>query len=349
MRVLFDLGHPADVHLFKHAIWHCQKKGYAVKIVCRPRDNLLALLKRYRLPCTSLGHAESLIGKMVGMLRIDYQLYRVVRRFRPNLLVNFASPYSVHLGYFLNIPVITFIDTEPDSFSPYYLYYRLIFQPFVKKVFIPQSYRQSFNAPHRIRYRGFKELAYLHPNRFRVDPKVLEPLNLRPGEKIILVKFAAADAIHDVNYRMFRNNTERVRFVRALQPYGRVFVSSELHIPELKELELNLPPGDIHHLLAVAHLYVGEGATMAAEAGILGTPWVFLYRRGLGYLNFQQERYGLGKVCLSVPEALQASQRFLTIPDVKTKWAKKRQRLLNEHIDVTAMIIEEIEKVACQR
>ena len=346
MRILFDLGHPADVHLFKHAIWHSQKSGYRVQIVCRPRDNLIALLERYHFPYVSLGHAESLTGKMLNMFRIDYALYRFTRRFRPHLMVSFASPYTVHVSYLLKIPTITFIDTEPDSFSPYYFYYRVVFQPFVKKVFIPESYQQKFNAPHRIRYRGFKELAYLHPNRFQVNPGILAPLRLKSGEKIIVVKFAAADAIHDVRYRMFEDNRARVRFVRSLQQFGRVFVSSEVPIPELKELEIPLQPGDIHHLLAVATLYVGEGATMAAEAGILGTPWVFLYERRLGYLDFQEKRYGLGKICFNAEDALNASKAFLSIPEVKAKWAQRRARLLKDHIDVSELIIQEIEKVA---
>ena len=343
MRIIFDIGHPADVHLFKNTIWYCQGRGYPCQIVCRPRDNTMALLKRYGFGFISLGHYDSLWRKFAGIFRIDYQYIQVCKSFKPNLLISFGSPYSSHVSKILKIPHFTFIDTEPDRYSFYYWQYRLLFEPFTDYVFVPKSYNQKFSARKQMPYSGFKELAYLHPNRFKPDSKILEKLNIGLDEKKILVKFAAWDAIHDVHHRGFKNSQDRIKFVRQLQRFGRVFLSSEIEIPELDDLKISLPPGDIHHLLACCDLYVGEGATMASEAGILGVPWVFLYYRSLGYLDYQEKHYGLGKVCFSPEDALIWSEKYLTMPDIKQEWRKKRQRLLEDHIDVTQMLINKIE------
>ncbi|MFQ6055648.1 MAG: hypothetical protein ACE5J3_06675 [Methanosarcinales archaeon] len=41
MKVLFDVGHPAHVHFFKHTIWNLQKDGHKVKITVRERSLLI--------------------------------------------------------------------------------------------------------------------------------------------------------------------------------------------------------------------------------------------------------------------------------------------------------------------
>ncbi|MDO9537119.1 MAG: hypothetical protein Q7J68_02245 [Thermoplasmata archaeon] len=44
MKVLFDMGHPAHVHLlqpgwlFKNTIWELEKQGHAVKVTARDKD-----------------------------------------------------------------------------------------------------------------------------------------------------------------------------------------------------------------------------------------------------------------------------------------------------------------------
>jgi predicted glycosyltransferase len=44
MKILIDIGHPADVHLFKHMVWKLAKKGHEIKITCRDKDVTVDLL-----------------------------------------------------------------------------------------------------------------------------------------------------------------------------------------------------------------------------------------------------------------------------------------------------------------
>ena len=98
----------------------------------------------------------------------------------------------------------------------------------------------------------------------------------------------------------------------------------------------------MHHVMAFASLYIGDSQTMAAEAGVLGTPFVrfndFVGR--IGYLRELEDKYELGygikassagsvdALCARVSElvALPASERHTT-------FAARRQRMLSEKID----------------
>ena len=48
-----------------------------------------------------------------------------------------------------------------------------------------------------IRYNGFHELAYLHPNRFKPDISVLDELKVKEGEKFVILRFVSWNATHD--------------------------------------------------------------------------------------------------------------------------------------------------------
>ena len=82
-----------------------------------------------------------------------------------------------------------------------------------------------------------------------------------------------------------------------LKPHGTIYISSERELDaRLEPYRLKINPIDMHHIMAFASLYIGDSQTMAAEAGILGVPFVrfnvFVGR--IGYLQELEEKYGLG-------------------------------------------------------
>jgi predicted glycosyltransferase len=40
MKILFDIGHPADIHLFKHIIINLKKEDNEIRICVRERENI---------------------------------------------------------------------------------------------------------------------------------------------------------------------------------------------------------------------------------------------------------------------------------------------------------------------
>lgn len=122
MDLIVNIGHPADVHFFKNMIWDLEKKGHNIKITARDKDVTLNLLDTYNLKYERLGkHHKGQINKAIGMLKFDYRLYKVAKKFKPDILTGFGSPYAVHVAKLIGRSSIIFTDTE-HSKEQYLLY-----------------------------------------------------------------------------------------------------------------------------------------------------------------------------------------------------------------------------------
>jgi predicted glycosyltransferase len=231
---------------------------------------------------------------------------------------------------------LIFYDTESATIS------NLLFYPFATKVITPECYKKKVFG-HHVTYRGYHELAYLHPNRFTPDPEVLAESEISPEKPFSVVRFVSWKALHDIKARGF-SFEEKMMLVNSLEKYGRVYITSESAIPkEFEHCRLPLSPEKVHHLLAFSRLFIGESATMASESVILGTPAVYLDVVGRGYTDEQEEHYGL---CFNYREPKKAiakgeeilSQDLKNAPDFRTRCT----RMISEKIDVTEFIVRQL-------
>ncbi|MFQ6119469.1 MAG: DUF354 domain-containing protein, partial [Methanosarcinales archaeon] len=113
MKVLFDVGHPAHVHFFKHTIWNLQKDGHKVKITVREREITTYLLEVYGFEYEKIGkNVPKLRNKAYKMIANDYKLLEIAKRFKPDILVSCSSPYAAHVSKLVRKPHIAFENTE---------------------------------------------------------------------------------------------------------------------------------------------------------------------------------------------------------------------------------------------
>lgn len=104
----------------------------------------------------------------------------------------------------------------------------------------------------QIRYNGFHELAYLHPNKFTPNQSVLNELFLKEDDTFFIIRFVSWNATHDVGEGGFTLK-EKIDLINYLKTKGKVFISSENKLPEeLISYKLDLEPSKIHHLMAFA-------------------------------------------------------------------------------------------------
>ena len=96
----------------------------------------------------------------------------------------------------------------------------------------------------------------------------------------------------------------------------------------------------MHHVMAFADVYIGDSQTMAAEAGVLGVPFVrfndFVGR--IGYLNELENVYHLGYgIKASESESTEKMygivRDIIEMPNRKEEWQTRRQKMLSEKID----------------
>ncbi|RLF94360.1 hypothetical protein DRN50_05610, partial [Thermococci archaeon] len=140
--------------------------------------------------------------------------------------------------------------------------------------------------------------------------------------------------------------TKLQNFVKELERFGEVFITSESPLPsEFEKYRIKAPPEKMHDLLYYATMYIGEGATMATEAGILGTPSIYVSSLVGTMGNFEEleKRYGLVYAFQDPNLALERATELLNSNDIKERWRKRRDRLFREKTDVTRFMTDFIE------
>lgn len=337
MRILIDINHPAHVHLFKNFAWQMQQKGHEILFTTRQKEISDVLLKNLGFDYICFGkHYKSLKAKLWGILKFDWMLLKVALRFKPDLFLSMTSIYASHVALVLRKVNILLTDTENATFQHW------LGVPFCDKILTPVCFKKQFRSK-QLRYEGYHELAYLHPNYFQPDARILDKLGVRANEKFVLMRFVSWNAHHDIGHRGLTPDN-KIKAVEAFSKYARVFISSEDELPAaLKSYQIKIPPEKIHHALAYASLLYGESATMASECAVLGTPAIYLDNVGRGYTDEQEAKYQL---VFNYTEALNDQERsiqkgieILQMPALKTEWQRRRERLLAEKIDVTAFLV----------
>ena len=347
MRILIDIGHPAHVHFFKHLIGNLEKNGHFVKITARDKEVTHALLKAYGLDYVSRGELKNgMLKKAVGLFSVDYTIYKIAKDFHADLLIGVHNPYVAHAGALLRKPSIIFTDTENVGIAS-----SLTF-PFADVIWTPSCFMEKINPKKQVKFNGFKELAYLHPNNFHPDYSVVERMGIAKDEKFIIVRFISWAASHDVSLHGIRQGKE-LDFIQSLEQFGRVFITSERPLSDnLEKYRVKVPPEDMHSLLYYADLYIGEGGTMAAEAAVMGTPSIHVEANADGIAtgtfsgNFREfrDRYGLLYFFSDQGEAFLKAVELLKDHRTKQDWQKKRDNLLHDKVDVTAWMTDFVER-----
>jgi len=339
MKIIFDVIHPADVHLFKNIIWELKKQGHEVLITARDKDVTLRLLDAYGFEYYLLSEkGKGIWGLFFEMLNRDYKLYRLAKKFDPNVLVGGPGNVCIpEIGTLLSKPSVIIDDTEHARFS------RVIISQLATRIYTPKCYMKNLGSK-QVVFNGYKELAYLHPRYFEPNPEILDNLGLSKGETYIVLRLISWGANHDIGQFGIKNVKT---VVKELEKYGYVFITSERNVPRsLNNYIVNIPPERLHDLLYYATLYFGEGATTAAEAAILGTHAIYTNTLRLGYLDELEEVYEL-VYNFSNPVnleklGLQKAKELLQLANLKKIGYRKRKRIIKDKTDVTKFILKEI-------
>jgi predicted glycosyltransferase len=339
MKILVEITHPAHVHFFRNAIGFWKKEGHDVFISARDKDIIIDLLVRYGLEHKILSRMYTKkLGLMVELLIHESRVFKIARRFKPDIIVSIAGVMNVHAAKLLKIPTIVFTDTEHAKLS------NLLTFPFADVICTPSCYLDDLGDK-QIRYDGYHELAYLHPNYFRPDGKVLDLLGLKEGEKFVIMRFVSWRASHDIGHRGLSIEMKR-KSVQELSKYAKIFITSEEKLPQdLEPYQIRIPPEKIHDALYYATMYFGMSGTMATESAVLGIPSIHITYPAVTKLgNFVElEKEGLMYNFTDIKMALNKASEILRDSSARSKWNDKKQKLLKDKIDVTAFMVWFIE------
>ncbi|HOI30219.1 MAG TPA: DUF354 domain-containing protein [Melioribacteraceae bacterium] len=334
MKVLFHLAHPAHFHLFKNVIKDLKYLNENVFITFNDKDILEDLIQKSELKDISikLKARKTLLTKKDLVLQFYekiYSLYKILKKEKPDLVMGTSIIISI-AGRILGIPNTIVNEDDFDIIK----YTANIGYHFADKIICPEVCRTGKWEYKCIKHNSYHELSYLHPNHFTPDIRVVEKY-ISIDRPFSIMRFAKLSAHHDVGIKGINDNYA-IKVIKKLENYGDVYITSERDIgPELNDYRLEINPLDIHHFLAFSKLYIGDSQTMAAEAAVLGTPFIRVndFVNRISYLDELENKYNLGYGLLpnNAESIYELIDRILNSDYYEL--ARKKQKMLDEKID----------------
>lgn len=334
MRLLFDLGHPAHVHLFKNFIAYLTTKNHEITVTAREKDVTTALLSHYNIPHTSLTKPKhGYLGMLEELAVRDLQILKL--HYAKKFNAAFGTSVSItHLSALTKVKSFCFSDDDDDIIP----LYANIAYPFATKILNPAGLRCKKWLDKRIFYNSYQKLGYLHPNNFTPDEKVLHKYQLQP-KKYILIRSSALKAHHDKNARGIDTGLWA----------GLQHMLSGFQIIQSREgVGGKIEPWDMHHILAFSKMLISDSQSMTVEAAVLGVPNI-RYNSFSGKISCLEElehKYTLTYGYKPGQEHQLKSKiaELLEQNDLDIAWQKKRSNMLSDKMDFNQWLIDYFER-----
>lgn len=343
LRVLLDINHPSQAHILRAVHGACRARGHELEVVARDKDVTLALLRAFDLPFLCLSKARpGRLGAARELIERELRFYRVVRRFRPHILLG----TSVHAARASRLFGGRSVILNEDDASAVPLFTRIAY-PFAHRIVTPDCLKhEGWGDRHRT-YPGSQKLFYLHRDRFTPDPGI--PRSLGLTSPYGLVRLSSLTAHHDAGRRgLDRSAVSKL----AARLHGRVevLVSTEAPMdpPEGTRL-LKSPFESVHHIMASARFVMSDSQSMTAESALLGVPAVrvndFVGRlSSLAELERRGLAFGFGPG--QAPEAIDLAARFALDDSARGQFQKAQDRYFQETPDPLPWLVALIEDLA---
>ena len=345
MNILIDIGHPGHVHLLKRLYFDLLNNNHKVFVTIKDIPVIKELLDKFSIQYINLGKKkDSLLNKALYQLSYNYKVWRLIKKF--NIDVGIGTSVSLsHVSRFSQMQSVL-LDDDDDEVQPYFVKY---VHPYCDFLISPDVLKGKRKREDTVYYPGLHELAYLHPNHFKPDKKVLSEVGLSEGDDFFLLRFNAFKAHHDSGVKGF-SLEQKKQLVKLLKAFGKILITTERDIePEFKQYQLKNSPEKIHSLLAYAKMFIGDSQTMASEAAVLGTPSLrcnSLVGR-ISNLLEEEKKYGLtfGFTPDNFDNLISKVKELLQVSDLKSIWLERRRKLLEDMIDSSKFYLWLVENV----
>lgn len=342
MNLLIDINHPGHVHLFRNAARIWLARGHKVVFTIRDREIVPDLLDACGFGYEIASRVRTgLAGMVIELIEHDWNVLRATIKHKADLLLG-TSVSTCHVSKVTRAKSILF--DEDDGY--YQKEFAYLSRPFADVIVSPDVLKDRPTKRH-VRYKGYHELAYLHPHQFTPDPSILDELGVAQGEPYFILRLVALKAHHDLGHKGL-NPAARSRLVEMLSKRGQVFITIEGDIPEaLRAYQMPISPHRIHHALHYAAMLISDSQTMTIEAAVLGTPAIRC-NTFVGLCSVIEElehKYGLtyGFLPSAEKEMFDKIEQLLADSHLKTTWQRKRDAMLAEKIDLTAWMVDFVE------
>lgn len=339
-RINIYLGHPAHFHLYKNVIKNLKADGYEVDVLIKKKENLEQLLQNSGIPYHNIlreGRKDTKLGMGLGALKRIWRELVFCIKHKPDLLTG-TSVENSYVGPLLRIPVV-YCGEDDAAVIP--LQAKVCF-PGATEILSPDTCDDGKWNDKSTHYPSYHELAYLHPNHFTPSADIVREQGIDLAKPYAIMRFVKLKANHDDNVKGI-NKKVALQLVEMMKPHMDIYITSERPLePELEPYRIKINPIYMHDVMAFASLYIGDSQTMAAEAGVLGVPFVrfndFVGR--IGYLRDLEDKYELGYGIKaseegSVEKMCERVAEIVALPEVERKkiFGARKQKMLADKID----------------
>ncbi|MCL1867607.1 MAG: DUF354 domain-containing protein [Paludibacter sp.] len=334
MNILVQLSHPAHFHLYKNAIKNWQNNENQVFILIKTKDILEDLLKQANLPYYNILPDEKRKSKFdifKQMIVKDLRILRFCIKNKIDLLTG-STPEAAQVAWLLRR---FSVNTGEDDMAVVPAWAKAA-GPFVQTLLTPEVCENGKLNAKSIKYNSYHELAYLHPNHFTPNKNVVEKY-FSAEKPYFIMRFAKLNAHHDTGINGINAEIAQ-KLVDILKPHGDIYITSERELePQFEQYRIKINPLDMHHVMSFAQLYIGDSQTMAAEAGVMGVPFVrfndFVGR--IGYLDELENHYnlGFGIKTKNVEQLYSVVNELVAMPNRQEVFQNRRKKMLSEKID----------------
>ena len=334
MNILFDINHTVDINFFKNSIIKLNKLEHKIILIYRLRGKLHKIIKyelsKYK-PIAFGKHYNSFLSKVLGQLIRDLQIVLFQKKNGIDISVCFGATNAI-ASCINRIPYLSFEDDFEYKIPFYHA------NIFAARHIMPDFIK--FENRKTIKYKGFKELSYLHPNYFKPSFDELNNYSLK------LNKYVFIRQIDNVSLNYKDSNKYLFSIIKHLKSKNIIVVIS-FENDSLKEkyekesVILQEPVEDIHSLMKFASFVISSGDTMAREACLLGTPCIYTGGREMVMNNELIEMGAMFKED-NIDDILKRID-FLSNNDVRHNIeAKINHKIETEWEDTTEVILKQI-------
>lgn len=280
MKIWFDLTNSPHVSFFKQMISELKKENHDVLVTSRPLSNTIPLLKLYGIDYTVVGthYGKKNIKKIIGFPIRIYQLYRYLRKNKPDIAIAQASYYLPVVSKLLGIPSIYTNDNEHAKGNwpafvcakkillPEYLDYKDIEMPFVSKSKV-------------IKYQGVKEGIYLWNDYSDFNYNITST----PTPTVIYIRLEPNLAQYYNGGLFFMDNL----IVELKKKYNVFIIPREqsqiehYKNPKFEGVTIVENPLPLSEIVKKCSLFIGAGGSMTREMAVIGIPTISVYQEKL--------------------------------------------------------------------
>lgn len=336
-KIAFFLGHPAHFHMFKNVARNLVMKGFEVDFLVKRKDITEQLVKEagfnYSVVRSTERKSSSKLSLVSSLFYMDLRVALYLIKRKPRMLLGTYTPF---MSRFAGTPVISCNEDDADVVPNF----ANLSYPYVEDILVPTVCDCGKWNDKAIKYDSYQELAYLHPNIFTPDKAIVEKY-FSVDQPYCIIRFAKLNAHHDKGIQGITTEIAQ-RIIEILKTHFRIYITSERTLePQFEPYRIKIDPIDIHHAMAFASLYIGDSQTMAAEAGVLGVPFVrfndFVGR--IGYLRDLEDKYHLGYgIKTNEVERLYKIIEELAAMSDRRIYIEHKKQMLSDKIDYAAFL-----------